>query len=81
MVFGFAAIGPDICPVGMQSGAVERGRWIAAHILAAGYLRGTDLAICHLSGAIGSASSSTRWLAAKLTIFAVIVALGLMIRI
>jgi hypothetical protein len=53
MVFGFAAIGPDICPVEMRGGTVEQGLWIAAHILAAGYLRGTDLAICHRSGAIG----------------------------
>lgn len=32
---------------------MEHGLWIAAHILAAGYWLGTDLAVYHLSGAIG----------------------------
>jgi hypothetical protein len=53
MVLGFAAIGPDICPVGKRKHAMEHGLWIAAHILAAGYWLGTDLAVYHLSGAIG----------------------------
>lgn len=53
MVLGFAAIGPDICPVEMRGSSVEHGLWIAAHILAAGYWLGTDLAVYHLSGAIG----------------------------